>query len=291
MGKAKIQYHPAFASGIELILWEYQTSLVIETEHELSRKPLKIDILIIKKKEDIEIDNEIGCIFRGYNIIEYKSPTDELSIDEYSKVMGYAFIYKSQGKSVNEIPAKEITVSIFRHVFPRELFKKLKDSGCSIEKASPGIYYVKGTLAPFPTQIIVMKELPPEKYTVLRILAPEADPEDIRRFVLQSAGSQESGYRRNVDAVYQVSVSANREVYENLRKEDQAVCDALRDLMKEDFLRVEGEYLAKGLAKGITGAVEIMREDGKDDRAIIERLMSKYDLTQEEAEKYVLVTV
>ncbi len=39
------------------------------------------------------------------------------------------------------------------------------------------------------------------------------------------------------------------------------------------------------------GAVEIMREDGKDDRAIIERLMSKYDLTQEEAEKYVLVTV
>ena len=92
---------------------------------------------------------------------------------------------------------------------------------------------------------------------------------------------------RNVDAVYQVSVSANREVYENLRKEDQTVCDALRDLMKEDFLRVENE----GLAKGITGAVEIMREDGKDDRAIIERLMSKYDLTQEEAEKYVLVTV
>ena len=92
---------------------------------------------------------------------------------------------------------------------------------------------------------------------------------------------------RNVDAVYQVSVSANREVYENLRKEDQAVCDALRDLMKEDFLRVENE----GLAKGIAGAVEIMREDDKDDRAIIERLMSKYDLTQEEAEKYVLVTV
>jgi hypothetical protein len=132
-----------------------------------------------------------------------------------------------------------------------------------------------------------MKDLPPEKYTVLRILAPGADPEDIRRFVLQSSGSQESGYRRNVDAVYQVSVSANREVYENLRKEDQAVCDALRDLMKEDFLRVENE----GLAKGIAGAVEIMREDGKDDRAIVERLMSKYDLTQEEAEKYVVVTV
>lgn len=31
MGKAKIQYHPAFASGIELLMWEYQASLVIET--------------------------------------------------------------------------------------------------------------------------------------------------------------------------------------------------------------------------------------------------------------------
>ena len=65
--------------------------------------------------------------------------------------------------------------------------------------------------------------------------------------------------------------------------------------MKEDFLRVEGECLAKGLAKGraedITGAVEIMREDGKDARTIVERLVSKYNLTQEEAEKYVLVTV
>ena len=36
------------------------------------------------------------------------------------------------------------------------------------------------------------------------------------------------------------------------------------------------------------GAVEIMREDGKDDRTIVDRLMSKYNLTQEEAEKYVL---
>ena len=243
-----------------------------------------MDLLIIKKKEDVDIENEIGLIFRGHNIIEYKSPSDELSIDQYSKVMAYAFLYKALGKTVNEVPAEEITVSIFRHAFPRKLFKSLQDSGGSVEKASEGIYYVKGPLAPFPTQIVVMKDLPPEKYTVLRILAPGADPEDIRRFVLQSSESQESGYRRNVDAVYQVSVSANREVYENLRKEDQAVCDALRDLMKEDFLRVEEEGK-------IMGAVEIMREDGKDDRAIIERLMSKYDLTQEEAEKYVLVTV
>ena len=125
MGKAKIQYHPAFASGIELLMWEYQASLVIETEHELSRKPLKMDLLIVKKKEDVDIENEIGYIFRGHNIIEYKSPADELSIDQYSKVMAYAFLYKALGKTVNEVPVEEITVSIFRHSFPRKLFKSL----------------------------------------------------------------------------------------------------------------------------------------------------------------------
>ena len=39
----------------------------------------------------------------------------------------------------------------------------------------------------------------------------------------------------------------------------------------------------------IQGAVETMRDDGKSDQEIIARLMSKYGLTREEAEGYVLV--
>ena len=38
----------------------------------------------------------------------------------------------------------------------------------------------------------------------------------------------------------------------------------------------------------IMGFVEACRDDGKDDKTIISRLISKYSLTQTEAEKYVL---
>ena len=38
----------------------------------------------------------------------------------------------------------------------------------------------------------------------------------------------------------------------------------------------------------IIGAVEMLRDMGIDDHSIVEKLMDKYGLTQEDAEKYVL---
>ena len=78
MRKQTIQWHPGFYAGMELELRGYH--LDFEAEHELTRGPLYIDILIIRKLMDERIDNEIGEIFRKHNIVEYKSPDDELSI-------------------------------------------------------------------------------------------------------------------------------------------------------------------------------------------------------------------
>ena len=50
----------------------------------------------------------------------------------------------------------------------------------------------------------------------------------------------------------------------------------------------DNEMRAEGLAKGIAGAVEIMREDGKNDQEIIEKIKIKFGLTQEQAIEYVL---
>lgn len=42
---------------------------------------MRIDLLVIKKNKNIQIANELGAVFRGYNIMEYKSEDDSLSID------------------------------------------------------------------------------------------------------------------------------------------------------------------------------------------------------------------
>ena len=65
-----------------------------EAEHQLGTKPMAIDVLVKKEKER-RIRKNIGRIFRTHNVIEYKSPTDYLSVDDFYKVYGYACFYKS----------------------------------------------------------------------------------------------------------------------------------------------------------------------------------------------------
>ena len=54
-------------------------------------KLLLADLLVIKKETSKPIKNEIGTIFRKYNIVEYKSPRDKLDIDVVYKTIVYAY--------------------------------------------------------------------------------------------------------------------------------------------------------------------------------------------------------
>lgn len=116
----KIKWHPAFYAATELELQANIEQLELKTEYNLSKEPIRIDLLIIKET-DRKIENEIGRIMRKYNVIEYKSPEDSLSIDDFYKTMGYACLYKGYGDRVNQIPAEELTISIFRESCPRKL--------------------------------------------------------------------------------------------------------------------------------------------------------------------------
>ena len=55
----------------------------------LSKKPLQIDELVIKVHDNEKIQKNIGRIFRKHNIVEYKSPEDYLTINDFYKVYGY----------------------------------------------------------------------------------------------------------------------------------------------------------------------------------------------------------
>ena len=98
-----LQWHPAFFAGIQIEFAEEAGHLVFENEHTLSTKPMQIDVLIIKKQTKQRIRKNLGRIFRDYNIIEYKSPDDTLTIDDFYKVYGYACFYKSDTGKVDEI--------------------------------------------------------------------------------------------------------------------------------------------------------------------------------------------
>jgi len=142
----KNHWHPAFVGATEWELKKNKKDLVFESEHQLSKEPLRVDMLVVKKAPEAVIENEIGKIFKMHNLMEFKGYGDSFSIDDYHKVIGYACIYKSLGKHVNEIPAEEVTVTVMRDAFPRELVKALEKKGICFEERFPGIYYITGNV-------------------------------------------------------------------------------------------------------------------------------------------------
>ena len=211
----KLQWHPAFCAAAGLEFHEDIERLELKPEYNLSKEPIRIDLLIIKEESDRRIKNEIGHIMKKYNVIEYKSPEDALTIDDFYKTVGYACLYKGYGERVDAVPINELTVSIFRATRPEKMFLTLQKYGHKIEEKYPGIYYVTEHL-PFPAQIIVTQELEPGEHRSLRILSNHAKKEDVEEFLRKAEEMNTPRDRQNVEAVLQVSVKANDELYLSL---------------------------------------------------------------------------
>ncbi len=178
----KIAWYPGFYGAAELELRADSDMLTFIQEYNLSKEPLRAELLVIRKEPDVQISNEIGKIFKGHNIIEYKNPDDGLTIDDFYKAAAYACLYKSLGQTVDQYPETDTTVSLFRDTYPRELFSALRSSGRSIEEKYPGIYYVTGDVM-FATQVVVTGRLSADIHSPLRILSGNAGKEDVRRFL------------------------------------------------------------------------------------------------------------
>lgn len=86
MKDGKIQWHPAFAAALRIELADELEKVQIEEEHLLGRKPMQVDCLVVKRNKNQQIHKNIGQLFREHNIIEYKSPEDSLSINDFYKV-------------------------------------------------------------------------------------------------------------------------------------------------------------------------------------------------------------
>ena len=243
--EANKQWHQGFYGAAELEFRDDKSNLIFDTEHYLSKEPLRMDMLIIKKRTNFLTRNSLGHLFKKYNIIEYKSPDDGLTIDDFTKAIGYACLYKSLADTTDKIPLNEITVSLVRERYPVKLIKSLHDNGYTVTEYCPGIYYVTGNLM-FATQIIVTKQLAKE-HLWLRVLSTQAKEEDIINFAYASKNLSTQGEHNNADAIYQISVMANIELYENLKRRNPLMCEALKILMKDEL----DESMEKGIEKGI----------------------------------------
>jgi hypothetical protein len=229
----KIKWHPAFYGAAELEFIENKNDLEFNREYNLSKEPIRMDLLIIKKLSGAKIKNEIGHIFKKYNVVEYKSPDDGLTIDDFFKTIGYACLYKGLGDNVDVVSAEELTVTIVREYKPTEMFEALKRLGGIIEKKSNGIYYVKG-ITILATQVVVTNELDQKSHSCLRMLSKKLQEDDARIFLKRTEKLDAPGDKNNIDAVLTVSVQANSGVFQKL-KEEFNMSEVLKDFFKDEI--------------------------------------------------------
>ena len=163
--KDTVYWHNAGYGAFRLELYDYRDVLSFEDEHQLSDQALKIDIIIIKKPPNVEIAKNIGRIFRSYNIVEYVPENRTLSIRDYDRVMGYAYLYSS----FNGVPVQDISVTFSVMVRPRKLLKKLtNERGRVVNYNDEGIFSIQGEV--YPVQILLGKQLPKSENIFLRNL-------------------------------------------------------------------------------------------------------------------------
>ena len=231
-------WHPAFFAGIQIELAEDADNLVFENEHQLGTKPMEIDVLIIKKETDRPVKKNIGRIFKKYNIIEYISPDDSLSVDDFYKVYGYTCFYKADARYVNSIHADELTITFVAEKYPRKMIKHLtKIKKYQVTEVEKGIYYVNGDLIPI--QILVTKNLSGEENLWLKSLTNKLKAtETAEKLVENYMDHKDSRLHRSV---IETIMRANQKIF----REVNGMSDIFMEIVQEKFDRKLKEEVEK----------------------------------------------
>jgi len=253
-----IQWHPAFCSAVELELRDYKQYLTYEREHNLGKMPLKIDLLIIKKRHDIVIKNDIADFFLGNNILEYKSPGDDVNAGTFYKALSYACLYKAEAGAADIFDA-DTTVSIVGEEKPVKLLAQLGEK-YSVTRKNAGIYRINGMI--FPMQILVTKELARESHVWITSLTRTLSRDDARELLDNCAelGSEED--RRNADSVVNVASEANVELFKRMIQEGDQMCEELKELLAPEIVEFKIR-LAEQNAKLADNAAKLADKDAK----------------------------
>lgn len=271
-----LQWHPALYASIQIELADEADKLIFENEHQLGTKPKEIDVLIIKKNSKERICKNIGRIFRTYNIVEYKSPDDYLSVDDFYKVYGYACFYKADAPKEGQINPEEVTISFVSRNYPEKMVKHLREARhLDIMEGEKGIYYIDNDI--FQMQLIVTSELQEESNLWLATLTNDLKG----RKVIENLIHEYEQHKRenNYRSVMNVIVNANMEVFREVKK----MCEALEELMKEELDARE----KLGLQKGVQALIEVCNDLELSEDDILVKIVEKLNVTENDAKEYI----
>ncbi len=260
MNNKEIQWHPPYIAAMNLEMEADREHFVFVPEYTLNTGALKIDLFIENTKSS-PVSNEIGKLFRKYNILEYKNPYDTLSIDEFIKAQAYAGLYKAQGEKTDSRTIESITVSLIRETKPIKLFNYFKRYDVRVTNPYDGIYYILDRVW-FSTQIIVTKELDKTKHQWLCALSGKLEECDLRNLLTSISSLNDKMEKEYADSILEVALKANRKLAEQLRS-DEHMSKTLMEIMEPVLMEVRQECIKQGEKQGRLEGKREGRLEGK----------------------------
>jgi hypothetical protein len=252
-GKGKIHWHPAFIQAMQQELFEYLDSLEFISEHQLTAEPLLIDLMIIKKTKNVVLNKNIAAIFRNDNILEYKSPDDYLSVNDFYKVCAYANLYAAISPDVD--PA-DITLTFVTSRYPQKFIRHLREiRAYTVQEITPGVSIITGDF--WSMQIIEAQKLPEAENLWLSSLRNGLRAQSLCT-ILKSGEKQ--GRREYIRALLDVLIRANPETFMeglNMARSyptlEEVFVEAGLDTRWKDLGRMEGreEIARNALVEGL----------------------------------------
>ncbi|GHV19355.1 hypothetical protein FACS189494_00710 [Spirochaetia bacterium] len=272
------KWHSGFKEALIVQFEPYHDVLEFDFEHKLTSEALRIDAVIIKKKDDVQIENDIGCNFHKYNILEYKSPEDYFSIKDLWKTMSYAYLYAS---IENDVEPDSITVTIIRTGGSKSVLKYLKNRGYDVEekvddkKQETGIYLVKGLCLPL--QIIDSEKLPEEGNLWLKNLRGNLDVATLQK-ILEESGK--GGRLPMLEAFLQVVSEANEQGIEEVLKMRSAKLDEI--FHRNGYLTIEEVEAERKQAETERKQAEADRKQAEAQRQAFEATLRSLGLPSDQ---------
>jgi hypothetical protein len=112
---------------------------------------------------------------------------------------------------------------------------QLVKDGFTVSNPYEGIYYIEREGC-IPAQVVLSGKVGDKENVWLRSLTDKIDEKTAREMVQATQNLTNKGDEDNAQAVMQVTVKANPNVYSNMKEDnDMACCEALRELFKPEL--------------------------------------------------------
>ena len=263
--KKTATYHEAAFAAFNYLLRKYKHNGDVELfdEHRLSKRSLKIDIMVVKKNPAVEIEESWGKIFREHNVIEYKSPVAKpVSLDVFNKVIhGYTGIYASN----ENISLTQMTATIVCFKKPTALFEQLKSElNYKILRKDKGIYYIsiKGSCESksLLIQFLVSDELE-DSVVVLKALRAKIDETTAKKVLELPVEDDE--YQVSLSQWWEVMLLENREILseeENMgRWEDVVNTLERKGILDKWSQKKKQDWQREGMQQGMQKMLDLLK--------------------------------